>query len=253
MKTKLYLLLCVPILSTALCISGCNSKNEALSAKETSVTEIIEDHTEADTQAETQLLSTINTAYQGHLKIERSTGPGKEFLSVPLYYNEDFDILLKDDPIYQTYPSLITCLSMLESFYQADFITPDMYLKEHTLNTTSVDEIISDFADTNNYIVKKQNFDIETLGNILITECRKVLIYIPHSSIYGDYCSFFIVTDCTIDSDLCMRDPVRSNLDKYASYKDDEPLYKSLSFCEQASASSYMYTFIENGNGRVDE
>lgn len=180
-----------------------------------------------------------------HIQVERSTGPGKEFLTFPLYYQQDYsDVPLKDKSVAE-YGSLITCLSMLESFYQADFITPDIFLANHANTEMASDILLQDFAGYNGRTLHTYDFDAELLGSFLVNERREVLLYIPHSSIFGDTGSYMILTGTTIDGRIYVRDPNQNNINNWATIIEDEPTYDATVLCEQASSSSIMYVFTE--------
>lgn len=196
-----------------------------------------------------------NPEESSHITINRSTSPYKEFLTIPLYYQQDYKDVVYNNSTIASSGSLITCLSMLESYYCSDFITPREYVDMHYVQNMSTDELINDFATNNERNIIKLSFDAETLGNYLVHESREVLVQIPHPSIYGTPSSFILVTTTTADGKLYVRDPNQTNIATYASYSlDNEPLYNPTIFCEQASSSSYMYIFTEKPKGeKVNE
>ena len=57
---------------------------------------------------------------------------------------------------------------MLESFYQADIITPDKYTTLHDVNNLSSTDLIEHFASDNGREVHTYSFDAELLGSLLI-------------------------------------------------------------------------------------
>ena len=189
-----------------------------------------------------------------HINVERGNGPEGELLKLPLYYQQDFDDIPYNTGTIATDGNLITCLSMLDSFYNCDFITPSNYLDTYNVSGLIGEDLIAEFGEHNNRQVLKFAFDAETLGFFLVTERREVLVHITHPSIYGTTSSYVIITTCTADGKLCVRDPNEWNIDNYAtySYNDDEPLYDPTVFCEQASGTSEMYIFIEKPKGDVN-
>lgn len=205
-------------------------------------------NTEEVTNTESTLADTDDIL--SHINVDRGNGPEGELLKIPLYYQQDYIDVPYNNGTIATNGNLITCLSMLDSFYNFDFITPDSYLDTYDVNGITGEDLINEFAEHNNREVIKYSFDAETLGFFLVNERREVLVHITHPSIYGSTSSYIIVTTCTADGMLCVRDPNQWNIDNYAIFSyDEEFLYDPTVFCEQASSSSEMYVFIEKAKG----
>ena len=235
---QLSILLCSTFVS--LQVSACGNASSVNSANSASST--------VDVSSELVMSDAQNKPSgeeMSHVQVERSTGPGKELLTFPLYYQQDYaDVPFKDKTVAE-YGSLITCLSMMESFYQADFITPDVFLENHSNAEESSDALLQDFADYNGRTLHTYDFDAELLGSFLVNERREVLLFIPHSSVFGDTGSYMILTGTTVDGRIYVRDPIQNNINNWGTFIGDEPTYDATVLCEQASSSSKMYVFTE--------
>lgn len=175
-----------------------------------------------------------------HIDVYQSDGPGKEFLNVPLYYNNDYPDIQKE---YQSISamSLLSCLSMLNSYYSSSYVTPIEYSDTHkSIISTSVEQNIYDMADSLNMTVDKYSFDTETLSNLLTDDRKVVLLYIPHTSIFGKHSSFMLLTGVNAGN-IYIRDPNNQNTGLYKT--DSEPFCDCFTLCEQASSSAFIYVF----------
>lgn len=224
-----------------LSITGCgtNNSNAVPSSSETS-----ECNTSITVQ-ETEEMSFPSGEEMSHMKIERSTGPGRELLSVPVYYQQDFSHVPYKSKSIAEYGALITCLSMLDSYFNAEFHTPDIYINDYEVdNNKTSDELIQDFANKNYCNVIEEDFNAETVSGYLL-EKRIVLLRITHPSIFGNDSSYMLLTGVTDDARICVRDPNQLSINNYAEFTpNNEPTYDATVLCEQASASSKIYTFV---------
>lgn len=230
MKHKKFLLIILAVLqipiSSACSTFSDNMSNGNTASESTDATEI--------------LSSNLN-----HIEITQYDSPGHELSTIPLYFQQDYTSTPYNGGTLAEYGSLVTCLSMLESFYQADIITPDKYTTLHDVNNLSSTDLIEHFASDNGREVHTYSFDAELLGSLLIDDRREVLLYIPHASIYGAQSSYMILTTVSENAFICVRDPNQLNVQTLATYANSEPMYNATILCEQASASSFIYVFTE--------
>ena len=223
------------LFSITLCLTCTLSACSNSSSKANKASNQTEDIYETSSQTNDYSSDTLS-----HIEVLQSDGTGKEFLNVPLYYNEDYPAIQKE---YQSTSamSLLTCLSMINSYYSSSYVTPTEYSTAHeSILSATVDQNISDMAKSVNMTVDKYNFDTEKLSDLLVTDRKLVLLYIPHSSKFGSYSSFLILTGADA-GDIFVRDPNSNNSNLYRPLT--EPSCDYFTLCEQASSSSFMYVF----------
>lgn len=159
------------LFSITLCLTCTLSACSNSSSKANKASNQTEDIYETSSQTNDYSSDTLS-----HIEVLQSDGPGKEFLNVPLYYNEDYPAIQKE---YQSTSamSLLTCLSMINSYYSSSYVTPTEYSTAHeSILSATVDQNISDMAKSVNMTVDKYNFDTEKLSDLLVTDRKLVLL-----------------------------------------------------------------------------
>lgn len=186
-----------------------------------------------------------------HIQISLTDGPEPILSDVPLYYQQDFDDEYNGSTI-AVQGSLLTCLSMLESYEKSSYISPDIYNSNFVnAKTQTADELILDFAQRNELTILKENLNIENLSNYLVYGDYIVLLHIPHASVFGKDSSFMLLTGVNSDGMIYVRDPNKYNLSEFATYDETgQPSYHPYLVCQQASSSAYIYIFT---HGEIDD
>lgn len=204
---------------------------------------------------ETQLLETEYTHPIGdaatYVNVAPDNSPYKRFTKMPLYYQQDFvDVPFGLSNVGER-GSLITCLAMIDSYYQSDYITPDVLLGRMNASNSvhpSKDTLIQSFCEYGAYNASQEHFDISVIAEEVVVNYNIALIRIPHTSIYGETSSYIIVTGATEDGDLIIRDPNKNNQVLYCGYTSfGEPIYMTESVVISASSSAELYIFSQKG------
>jgi len=144
--------------------------------------------------------------------------------------SEEF-ILAKENLInrlleYKQYKDVTSTLKILEERRSEFYTKSPSDLREYT-----PDEIINAVATGNNRVMTKVPLDVYTLKQYVKDYYLAVLVHINHASIYGEDSSYLIITDITDDGKLIVRDPNKSNIDKYATIRDGgETIYETFDF-----------------------
>lgn len=164
---------------------------------------------------------------------------------VPMYFQNDYrDIAFGDSTVAQQ-GNLVTCLSMLESYYLNENVTPDIFISKHPedcskgikgLNSNS----ISKYASLYNVELTETNFDFtEALEHIRRYQA-KIILKIPHNSIFGTGTSYMLLTGIK-DGGFIVCDPNKDNIDNFATKVDNYYIYDAYLVSVAASNSSIMY------------
>ena len=185
-----------------------------------------------------------NDELANHIAMKYADGPVPYFARIPLYYQQDYvDTVYKGSSTENN--SLVTCLSMIVSFYESEYLTPNILMDnygEQIKLLTSQTDIVNFISEKYSLYYEEVPLTIQALTSIVFEECYPVIIRIPHNSIFGIGSSCLIVSGGTEDGDFIVRDPNKDNLSSYyVTYKDDEPVYISDTVMSQASISATMY------------
>ncbi len=182
------------------------------------------------------------------------------YLFVPTYYEQDYkDISISKDNTFDTAGSLITCLSMINSYYNNDDSKPDAFFKEYNSyfdnnGLCDIEKTATAFLGEDIEVIKEP-FNPVNVAEYIKNDLAVILLEIPHTSMYGKNTSYIILTGVT-DDYVAVRDPNKANIQRYA-IKDvkssmDEYLYHYTDVITSAGTSSNMYVF-KNKEATVDE
>ncbi len=165
---------------------------------------------------------------------------------VPIYYQNDYSDIQFDDGTIASKGNLVTCLAMLESYYSGKEITPETFIDEHSsdcsrgikgLNSAS----ITKYVDSYGLELIEANFDFSKACEHIKKYQAKVLLKIPHNSIFGKGTSYIILTGIS-DKGFIVRDPNKNNINIYGKkINEAEYIYDAYLISIAASNSSKMY------------
>ena len=232
----------IRLLSLAICVAvlfvGCGDKKVPASTE----TESTENQTETETTEEDKW-----THKNNHVKLSVSDGPEPIFHTVPMYFQQEFLKVENEAFNVAKQGGLITCLSMLDSFYECTFNTPDIFMEKYKEyfredGTYNAEELISAVARNNYRKMYKFPFTVDNLAEYVGTHRYAVLVHINHPSIYGNSSSYIIVTGITMDGQLYVRDPNKDNIKLYAQTEEGgETIYNSFDLVFSAGSNATIY------------
>lgn len=226
------------VVMIGMCCVGCSDKSYEV-VEETETTEI-------DNKSDV-IINIDNSITKNHVDMTIDEGPEGTFYTVPMYFQQEFENVEFGRLNASENGNLITCLSMLDSFYASDYITPDEFVEKYKSYISedgeyTPDEIINAVATGNNRVMTKVPLDVYTLKQYVKDYYLAVLVHINHASIYGEDSSYLIITDITDDGKLIVRDPNKSNIDKYATIRDGgETIYETFDFFLAAGRNATVY------------
>ena len=174
------------------------------------------------------------------------------FMVVPNMYIQDYqETSLSEEYTIAEKGSLITCLSMIDSYWNSETITPDVFLDKYenyidSDGTCDIDSISNDFMNTQWVAYEKMEFNPEKMSELISTYDATILLEIPHSSIYGKGKSYLIITGISDNGYAAVRDPNKWNVDNLAyEYKstNGEYLYPLCDILSAAGNEAIMYVY----------
>ncbi len=168
------------------------------------------------------------------------------YTSLPYFYKDFYDEEFGDDKICDN-GNLVACLSMLESYYLDLQITPDVFVERHSelcdngcesLNSSE----ITSFIESLNVGCIEDDFSVKEAVTKLKSLHGYILVYIPHTSIYGKGGSYLIIAG-TYDDYFIVHDPskISENKNKVSETKEKEILYNATQLTLAASNDSKMW------------
>ena len=169
-----------------------------------------------------------------------------EYESFPYFYQEDYSAKFGDSTIADT-GNLVTCLSMVESYYEKVEVTPDLFIEKHSelcengtesLNSSQ----ISNFIEELGLGCVKEEFDLKMASDSLKTLHGCIIVFIPHNSVYGEGGSYLLITGIYEDK-FIVHDPVKEsmNRNKCVNTETDDIIYNATVLTASASDSSSMW------------
>lgn len=242
-RKKILVFFCI----ISITLSGCGSSNKEKNHEET---EISKEEMEVDNEnsgIEVEKIS--DEAMYGHIEVEVSKGPGKEFLTVPMYYQQDYEsVELGDSNVAKT-GNLVTCLSMIYSYYSYDYKTPDVFMRDYESyisNSGTVDKkVIEKMAMDTGVSCEKMTFELSYVADVLNNAGGIILVRIDHPSKFCKASTWLILTGADSEGNVSVRDPDMTNIKKFAFMTEDgETWYDSFSLCEAIGDNAIMYVFI---------
>lgn len=236
MKKQIALFLAV---MSFLSLTGCGKSQEQTNEAETE---------KEQTAFVTEVSEQLSGLSACHNLVFYEDGPETKFSTYPLYYQQDFPNTAFANSTVAVSGSLITCVAMIESFYQSAYISPDILLNNYPeLVSCSSENIMDKIAEENNLIVKEQPFDIYDLADYLVNEKWPVILEIQHASAFGKGTSYILLIGTTAEGNLIIRDPNEDNKDFQISNNYGETIYTATSVIVEAGENSIMHTFMYKG------
>lgn len=174
-------------------------------------------------------------------------GPEEYFHTVPMYYQQDYGNVCYGENTIAESGNLITCLSMLDSLYKSEYITPDVFVEDYSQyicpeGVISPESLINAVAQGNGRKLYKTPLKAKNLPYYVIENRLAVLVHIPHSSIYGQNSSYIIITDIDEEGNIVVRDPNKYNIEQYGEVKDSgETTYSPFEFMFEAGENAILY------------
>ena len=174
------------------------------------------------------------------------------FMVVPNMFIQDYeDVKISKKYTVAEKGQLITCLSMIDSFWNGKTVTPDKFIKEYKSYIKSdgscdIDAISEEIMKDDSMTYEKMDFDAMIMSEKISKNQAVVLLEICHNSIYGKGKSYMIITGIAEEGYACVRDPNKWNNDNLASqYKTDmdETLYPLTEVLASAGNDSTMYIY----------
>lgn len=230
------------ILSSALLLSSCGGKS----------TEEENDINENSTQTEETSSASESMVYAGPVNpndpaTENTYG---DFIFMPIIYMQDYDIEMPNGKNVAESGNLITCLSMLSSYYFSTWITPDVLINDYPdlfdeNGNIMIDNTLNEFC-AGTYT--KTEYDFYTLSEGLANEYDYALVRIPNPSKFGNLSTYLIIEGIADDYTVAVRDPNKDNIDSLAVYSDYDysPRYNVGDLIVALGEGTEMYLFSEN-------
>lgn len=245
---KIKLIIILSILSFSLIACNKGTEREDVVSKE----EILMD---AEYGIEGDAEPVVELHEYNYIEIDIDRGPEGTFYTMPMYYQKDFEDIQMGDLNIAKNGNLITCLSMMDSQYSADYITPDKFLEKYSMYINedgSFDKValIQAVAENNYRKLTIESLDVLKLPVYLETYQLNVLVHINHPSIYGDNSAYMVITGITPEGNLYVRDPIYKNREEYATVTEQgETVYSSFDFFLEAGKDATVYVM---GGGEYD-
>ena len=231
-------------LTSIIILSSCgnNSANKDISDNETSV---------QYAETETTNINDESIVYAGPVNpndpaTENTYG---DFIFMPIIYMQDYDVEMPNGKSVAESGNLITCLSMLSSYYSSTWITPDVIVNNYPNlfddnGNIKIDDTLETFC-SGTYV--KSDYDFYTLSEGLANEYDFALVRIPNPSIYGNLSTYLIIEGIADDYTVAVRDPNKSNIETYAIYSeyDYSPRYNVGDLIIALGENTQMYLFSE--------
>lgn len=196
---------------------------------------------ETEVQETGQLIVTGDTE-----NISVDTSKDCVYSELPYFYQDNYDTEFGEDTVCNN-GNLVTCLSMLESYYLDSEITPDIFTERHddlckqgsdSLNSSQITEFINSL----NVGCIEAEFSVKEAVTKLKSLHGFVLVYIPHTSIYGKGGSYLIISGIYNDY-FIVHDPskISENNNKTSYSENGDILYNATQFTLAASTDSKMW------------
>lgn len=174
------------------------------------------------------------------------------YIVVPNYYVQDYsDIKISDTNTIGTAGELITCLAMINSYWNNDESSPDSFYEKYQdkfddngfCNIESMSDLI---MNNNDATWSKEEFNPDKVLDYISKYQATVLVEIPHSSMFGKNTSYLIITGISGEY-VAVRDPNLANIQNYA-IKDmktsfNEYLYHFSDILVSVGEDSTMYVY----------
>lgn len=228
-------------------LTGCNSVSKEKKQEKVEINEEKPKVDKSDFDIDAEKLS--DEAMYGHIAVEVSKGPGKEFLTVPMYYQQDYEsIKLGDSNVAKT-GNLVTCLSMIYSYYSHDYKTPDVFIQDYQSyidDSGKVDKkVIEKIATDTKVSCEKMTFELSYVADVLNNAGGIILVRLDHPSKFCKASTWLILTGTDAEGNVSVRDPDMTNIKNFAFItKDGETWYDSFSLCEAIGDNAVIYVFI---------
>lgn len=186
---------------------------------------------------------------KGHITVEIENGAYARFRTIPQYFQQDYtDVSYGKDTIALS-GNMVTCLSMIDSYYSSQFINPEKFLDKYSnyINEDGITDeaaLISEIGQSMHLNVKPETLDVKRLARYLTVYQVPVLLKIEHPSIYGRYSACMLITGVTDNGDFIVRDPDMSNYSSSNTNDKGEMIYSNFDLIAEAGNTAVIYPFI---------
>ena len=168
------------------------------------------------------------------------------FLTMPIFYQQDYPDTYLGSTSLAAGGNLITCLAMIDSYLSNEIITPDVLPQKYPAfihDNGSIDklQILQIMTYNNNSTYERKNFDYGEILEDLCVNKYIVLLRIPHPSMYCDTSTYMILLNAN-NNMFEVRDPNINNIESFATFDtNNSPWYSAISICASSGSQSEIY------------
>ena len=145
----------------------------------------------------------------------------------PYYYQNAYSDVPYGNKTIATNGNLITVLSMLESYYMQQEITPDQFLERHKDEYTDgiiTHDEISGIIEGYGMACESGPFNLRDAADAMARLKAMVIVYIPHNSVYSKGGCYLLLTERSKNG-LVVHDPMYENRDVFGTEYNGEIVY----------------------------
>lgn len=174
-----------------------------------------------------------------------------QYMVVPTYYMQDYPkAKFTGGKTIAEAGEQVTALSMICSYMTDKEVTPDKFLDQYNGDISEDGDmdilaVSQKFMDGNGEVVKGK-FDLQNAAAAITSDRDgKILVEIPHSSIYGKTASYLIITGISSSGYVAVREPDYLTAEKYTKQytSNQERCFLSADLLMAAGTDSVMYVY----------
>ena len=115
---------------------------------------------------------------------------GESFMVIPNMFMQDYaDVAISDECTVAEKGELITCLAMIDSYWNKGTVTPEKFIEKfgkyiNKNGTCDIDSISKDIMKGEGRLYEKMEFQPKTMSELISKYEATVLLEIPHNSLY---------------------------------------------------------------------
>lgn len=168
------------------------------------------------------------------------------FLTMPIFYQQDYPDIYLGSTSLAAGGNLITCLAMIDSYLSNEIVTPDLLSQKYPAfihDDGCIDKLNLLQIMTYNYhsSYEQKNFDYKEILEDLCVNKYIILLRIPHPSMYCDTSTYIILLNAN-NNMFEIRDPNINNIESFATFDaNNSPWYSAISVCASAGSQSKVY------------
>lgn len=140
------------------------------------------------------------------------------YMVVPIMYQQSYgDVVLGDATVAER-GAAVTTLCMALSYATSSLIEPADFISKYEpyINNSGVVDIGKALADTKGLRYEAKIFDFQDMAEHLWEDNTTIcIVEINHNSPYSEGLTYLILTGCTEEGYMCVRDPNLDNKEKY--------------------------------------